>query len=83
MMFALPVVASRWRGLREIVVDGVTGFLAEPGDAVDLAARLEALLADAAMRRTFGVRGRERYRAHFTVEQYRRGMQLVFDALAA
>jgi glycosyltransferase involved in cell wall biosynthesis len=83
MMFALPVVASRWRGLQEIVADGITGFLAEPGNAFDFASRLEELLGDAPKRRTFGTRGRERYHAHFTVEQYRRGMQLVFDALAA
>ena len=83
MMFGLPVVASRWRGLQEIVVDGLTGFLAEPGDAADFAARLEMLVADAATRRRLGASGRDRYRAHFTVEQYRQGMQLVFDALAA
>ncbi len=40
----LPVLASRFGGLAEVVRDGVDGELFAPGDAADLAARLQRLL---------------------------------------
>jgi glycosyltransferase involved in cell wall biosynthesis len=48
--FALgkPVVASRIGGLPELVRDGETGFLFEPGDAEGMKIRMEALLDDPA-----------------------------------
>lgn len=42
----LPVVASRVGQIPQIVVDGETGVLAEPGDAADLARALAALRDD-------------------------------------
>lgn len=46
MAVGLPVVASRLSGVPELVRDGVTGLLADPGDARGLARRLADLLAD-------------------------------------
>lgn len=45
MACGLPVVSTRLGGIPELVVDGVTGFLARPGDADDLAGVLRRLLA--------------------------------------
>jgi glycosyltransferase involved in cell wall biosynthesis len=49
----VPVVATRLSGVPELVRDGETGLLAEPGDAASLAAALERAIAepDAARRR--------------------------------
>ncbi|MEO8603834.1 MAG: glycosyltransferase family 4 protein [bacterium] len=41
-----PVVASRLAGVRTLVDDGRTGFLVEPGDAFDLAAKLGQCLRE-------------------------------------
>jgi len=60
-----PVVASRIGGLQFTVVDGATGLLFEPGDARDLAAKLEALLDDPALRGRLGDAGRVRFEEHF------------------
>ena len=46
MAAGLPVVASRVGGVPELVVDGETGLLVEPGDPDELAAALGRLLAD-------------------------------------
>jgi glycosyltransferase involved in cell wall biosynthesis len=54
-----PIVTTNVPGCREIVTDGVNGFLVRPGDATDLAAKLGRLLSDAGLRRRMGVRGRE------------------------
>jgi glycosyltransferase involved in cell wall biosynthesis len=41
-----PVVASRLPGVRTLVDDGRTGFLVDPGDALDLAAKLARALRE-------------------------------------
>jgi glycosyltransferase involved in cell wall biosynthesis len=46
MASGTPVVASRVGGLAEVVVDGETGFLVEPGDVEALRDRLARLLSD-------------------------------------
>jgi glycosyltransferase involved in cell wall biosynthesis len=78
MEFELPVVATRCGALGEIVVEGETGYLVDPGDDASLASRLEKLLLDAELRTAMGAAGRERYAGLFTVEQYRRKLE---DAL--
>jgi glycosyltransferase involved in cell wall biosynthesis len=54
MASGTPVVASRLGGLGEIVVDGETGFLVQPGDTDELGARLHELLADSTSARRMG-----------------------------
>ena len=46
----VPVVAPRAGGPIDVVVDGVAGFLYEPGNATDLVARVRPLVADAGLR---------------------------------
>ena len=54
----VPVVATRLSGVPELVRDGETGLLAEPGDAADLSSALERTIADphAAARRALAGR---------------------------
>lgn len=61
----LPVVASRIYGITDAVVDGETGLLHRPGDAAELAAVLERLYADPALRRHLGENGRRRATERF------------------
>jgi len=44
MMFELPVVASKWRGIPSIVEDGKTGFLVEPKNSTQTAEKLKKLI---------------------------------------
>jgi D-inositol-3-phosphate glycosyltransferase len=57
MACASPVIASRVGGLVTTVRDGVTGYLVADGDVDGLAARIEALLADADLRWRLGHEG--------------------------
>jgi glycosyltransferase involved in cell wall biosynthesis len=61
-----PVVASRLGGLPTTVVEGVTGLLFEPGDADDLAHKLEMLLDDSGLRQHLGHAGRRRFEEHYS-----------------
>lgn len=53
-----PVVASRVGGLAEIIDEGVTGYLAEPKDDLDIAQWTMALLANPEQRAAMGKEGR-------------------------
>lgn len=60
MYCGLPVTATRAGGIPELVVDGETGFLCNPGDVDLLASRLNVLLDDPELRKSFGDAGRAR-----------------------
>ena len=70
MMFELPTVATRWRGIPDIVEDGLTGFLTPIKDPLRVADRLAQLLQDERMRVSMGRKGRWRYLELFTIENY-------------
>lgn len=63
MASGLPVVASRIGGIAELVDEGRTGWLAEPGDAEDLAARLSYYIANPEQIALHGKASRERIQA--------------------
>jgi glycosyltransferase involved in cell wall biosynthesis len=60
-----PVIASRIGSLAEVVEDGVTGLLAEPGDPGSLAERLRWANDHPHEMREMGMRARERYETQF------------------
>ncbi len=64
-----PVVCSRIGSLVEIVADGETGFMYEPGNAAALAATVRQALGDPVRLRDFRQRARRRYEALFTPER--------------
>jgi glycosyltransferase involved in cell wall biosynthesis len=62
MLMGRPVIASRIGGLPDLVVNGATGLLVPPGDAMALRQAIQRLLADAALRERLGRAGRARAR---------------------
>lgn len=71
MSVGLPVVASRVGGVAEVVVDGETGLLVPPGDPSSLAAAIERLLGDPALRNRLGAAGRARIEEFFDLDRCR------------
>jgi glycosyltransferase involved in cell wall biosynthesis len=63
---ATPVVASRIGALEGLVEDGRTGLHAQPGDAADLAEKLDRIVADKAGARLMGRRARAHYEAEWS-----------------
>jgi rhamnosyl/mannosyltransferase len=65
-----PVVATRLgTGVEYVTRDGVNGLLVAPRDEAALAAALNRLLADPALRRQYGEEGRQRVATEFSVQQ--------------
>jgi glycosyltransferase involved in cell wall biosynthesis len=63
----VPVVSTDVGGVRDVVLDGESGYVVENGDTGAIADRLERLAADAALRRRFGEVGRARSTARYGV----------------
>jgi len=66
MACGLPVVASDIPGVREVVTDGVEGYLADPLDPRSFAGRLDALLSQPLTRARLARNGRARVLKEFT-----------------
>ncbi len=77
-----PVVASNLPGLREIIGDGVTGFLIPPGDKLALARRSCELLRDPDLVRRLGEAGRRAVQT-FTPSQLVTRFAALYARLAA
>ena len=68
MATALPVVATRITAIPEIIEDGVTGILVDPGDARAMADALAALAKDAGRRRALGGAAMRRVQTTYTIQ---------------
>jgi hypothetical protein len=55
--------------MQEVIDEGVTGLLAEPGDVESLRATLASLLAEPAKREAMGKAGRTRFLEYYTREK--------------
>jgi glycosyltransferase involved in cell wall biosynthesis len=66
MAHGRPVVAGDVGGLRDLVVDGETGYLVPPRDVTALRKALERLLGDRDLRRSLGEAGRRRAEERFS-----------------
>ena len=68
MACGLPSIVSRTGGAAEAIEDGVSGLLAEPGDAQSIAMALCSLMRDDAMRIAMGAAARKRAMVNFSME---------------
>jgi glycosyltransferase involved in cell wall biosynthesis len=64
-----PLVLTNIRGCREIVREGIDGFLVAPGDIAHLADAIIKLALDSALREQMGAAGRERAVERFDEEK--------------
>lgn len=59
MSYSVPVVSTTVGGIPELVSDGETGFLIEPGDLDALYRKLKCLIQDKELRKKFGEKARQ------------------------
>jgi len=75
----IPVVATAVGGIPELVQDGVTGLLCNPGDAADIANALQSLLCNDRVRMRMGNDARLRAEQRFSVERQVDDLQKVWQ----
>lgn len=83
MRAGIPVVATRVGGIPEVVVDQVTGVLADPEQPAALAKAIDGLLAAPARRAELAAAGLRRLEARFSHEAMRAAYEALYDELAA
>lgn len=76
-----PVVASAVGGLKESVVDGVTGFSIPPRDSQALADGIAKLVSNPTLAAEFGSAGRARARAEYSLEYMARSNEALYYEL--
>jgi len=64
-----PVIGSRTSGIAEIVRDGRDGLLFEPGNSLDLAAKVVKVFKDPALRKNFSENCYQRFLNKFEVNK--------------
>jgi phosphatidylinositol alpha-1,6-mannosyltransferase len=77
MAYGKPVIGGSHGGAPEVIEDGKTGFLVEHGDADQLATSLQTLLADPALGREMGARGRERVEKEFHFDTFAKSLKQI------
>ena len=82
MAAARPVVATDVGGMRDALVDGVTGRLVPAGDPPALADALAGVLGDPAGSQAMGRAGRERAESLFSAEPVIAGLLSLYGGLA-
>lgn len=81
MMQERPVVAFRHGGAAEIVIDGETGRLVSPGDAVALGRAVHDVVEDLAVATAMGQAGRKRALQYFDADVMTASVVAVYDSL--
>ncbi|MDP1760329.1 MAG: glycosyltransferase family 4 protein [Candidatus Woesebacteria bacterium] len=76
-----PVVATCFGGSREVVEDGVSGYVVNPLDVEALSAKVADLLTDEEKAKRFGVAGHERVARDFTLGGQARAYEKLFTEL--
>jgi glycosyltransferase involved in cell wall biosynthesis len=79
---AAPVVATRVGVVPEVLKDDVTALLVPAGESVPLAAAIERLLRDAALRRRLGAAGAHLVREHFSGARLAERLTALYLSLA-
>jgi glycosyltransferase involved in cell wall biosynthesis len=81
MAMGKPVVATAVGGVREIVIQGVTGILVPPKSPASLAAALCSLLDCPSKRQKMGKKGRQRVLHNFSLDRMVRNYEEFYDLL--
>lgn len=79
MSHGLPVIASRIGGIPELVDDGETGLLFEPGNVDDLADKIQTLWDNSDLCRRMGAAGRRKAERQYGAQTYYRQLAAIYD----
>ncbi len=80
MLNKLPVLANSIGGVPELVVDGETGFLVEPGDKSQALKKMIKLLGDHKLRKQLGISGYHKAKSDFSLDRMVRDYKLLYNS---
>jgi len=78
-----PVVAMKSCGVQELIQDGLTGFLVEPGNVQAMAERVDQLVSNPALRERIGINARKYAQEHFSDQESMNAIVRIYQKLVA
>jgi phosphatidylinositol alpha-1,6-mannosyltransferase len=76
-----PVIGGAHGGAPEVVEDGLTGYLVQHGDTLQLVTSVDALLSNPELARQMGARGRERVEKEFRFPVFAKAFKKILREL--
>jgi glycosyltransferase involved in cell wall biosynthesis len=76
--YGKPVIGSDIGGIPEMVINGETGLLFEPGNHIELRARIESLIAKPSLISDMGKRALKKVEAEYNAELHYRQLMEVY-----
>jgi len=77
-----PVVANNLGGVKEMIVNGQTGFLVNPNDRTQMVEAILKLVRDRELRESMGQAGRKRIIEKFSKEDFKKKMDLLWNSFS-
>ena len=81
MAMEKPVIGTDVDGVREVIKDGVNGYLVEPNNPATLSRAIIKMLQDKEKARMMGVEGRKIVEQNFTAEKMCKKMYTLYSSL--
>lgn len=78
MMFAKPVISTKWRAIPDLITDGLEGMLVPVKDPGALAAKMQFAIDHPELVSEMGQNGRKKYTEQFTVNIHLDTMESLF-----
>ena len=69
MAFAKPIIGSKVAGIPEIIIDGVTGYIVEPGNSFQLRNRIIKLINDPIKAKKMGDSAKKRFNNNYNLNK--------------
>lgn len=79
MAYGMAIVTTKVGGIPQLLENGVSGYLCEPGDAAELAGRVLELLADEDKRKQMGGKARQKAIADYSMESHINKLMDLYD----
>ena len=81
MSYGLPIICSRIGGLPEIVEDGKTGLLYEPGNITELTERIRMLWQNPALCRQLGDAGKRKLQEEYAADRLLDRLLVIYETV--
>ncbi|PHS17455.1 MAG: glycosyl transferase family 1 [Blastopirellula sp.] len=78
-----PVIASRLGAMQELVIEGQTGLLFEPGNSQDLVQQIQTLFANKADLPVYRAQARKQYESHYLPETNYHQLMAIYQKAVA
>jgi len=79
--FELPIVATKWRGVPDVVIEGYNGFLVDIKNYGELACKIEVLVNNIQLRIKMGKRSRKLFLTKYSDTTFFNKMSSAFNSI--